>query len=189
MAVLRTIVQASVLSMLDTRHDLSLGCTVAGQLVRDPHTRSDALLLKKLAQQPLGRFGVATALNQDVEHDSVLIHGSSQPVLSTRNADHNLVQVPLVSGCRKTPADLVGKALTELQRPLPHRFMTDHDPSGGEHLLDHAQAERKSEIQPHSMADDFSRESVTGVARMARWFHPLPMPRSDHPLVNLTVPA
>ncbi|MFC1457069.1 tyrosine-type recombinase/integrase [Microvirga arabica] len=39
------------------------------------------------------------------------------------------------------------------------------------------------------MADDFSRESVTGVARMARWFHPLPMPRSGHPLVNLTVPT
>jgi hypothetical protein len=79
-------------------------------------------------------------------------------------------------------------ALAELHRLLPHRLMTDHDPSGGEHLLDHAQAERKSEIQPHSMADDFSRESVTGVARMARWFHPLPVHRSGHPLVNLTVP-
>jgi radical SAM superfamily enzyme YgiQ (UPF0313 family) len=37
------------------------------------------------------------------------------------------------------------------------------------------------------MADHFSREAVAGVARMAERFHPSHMPRSGHPLVNLTV--
>jgi hypothetical protein len=98
MAVLRTIVQASVLSMLDTRHDLSLGCTVAGQLVRDHHARCSVLLLKKLAQQPLGGLGSAAALNQDIKHESMLIDSSPEPMLPACNANDNFVEVPLVSG-------------------------------------------------------------------------------------------
>jgi hypothetical protein len=50
MAVLRTIVQAFMLSMFDTRHDLSLGRAVAREFVGYHHTRRDALLLEQLAQ-------------------------------------------------------------------------------------------------------------------------------------------
>jgi hypothetical protein len=38
------------------------------------------------------------------------------------------------------------------------------------------------------MADDFRREAVTSVEKVTGVLHPLPMPRSGHPLVNLTVP-
>jgi hypothetical protein len=98
------------------------------------------------------------------------------------------IEVPLVAGSRKTPADLIGKGLAELERPLPHRLMADHDASGREQLLDHPKAQRKPKIQPHAIADHFSREAVTGVARVTGRFHPSPMPRSGHPPVNLTVP-
>ena len=46
--------------------------------------------------------------------------------------------------------------------------MADLDAPGRQHLLDHAQTERKSEVQPDGMADDFSREAMTGIAGMAR---------------------
>ena len=62
--------------MFNTRHDLSFGCAVAGEFVRDHHTRCYALLLKQLSQQAFGRFGIAPALNQDVEYGPVLIHGA-----------------------------------------------------------------------------------------------------------------
>jgi hypothetical protein len=68
----------------------------------------------------------------------LLVDGAPEPVLSACNADDNLVHMPFVSRCWKTSADLVGKALPELQRPLPHGFVADQDASGGEHLLDHA---------------------------------------------------
>jgi hypothetical protein len=42
--------------------------------------------------------------------------------------------------------------------------MTDHDPSGSEHLLDHAQAQRKSEVQPNCMGNDLGWESMALVA-------------------------
>jgi hypothetical protein len=117
MAVLGSVIQPSVLSVLDARHDLSLGRAIAGQLVGDHHPRSDALLLQQLAQQALGGFGIPAALDQDVEHNAMLIDGTPQPMLLARDANDNLVEVPLVSGCRKTGADPVCKALPELQRP------------------------------------------------------------------------
>ena len=49
MAVLSAIVQAPMLAMFDTRHDLSLGRAIAGQLVSDHHPRSDTLLLEQLS--------------------------------------------------------------------------------------------------------------------------------------------
>ena len=118
MAVLGSIVQAFMLSVLDTGHDLPLGRAVASQFVRDHHAWCHALLLEQLPQQAFGGLGIAAALNQDIEHGSVLVNGPPQPVLLAGDADRNLIQMPLVSGCGQPPADLVGKALTELQRPL-----------------------------------------------------------------------
>jgi hypothetical protein len=37
----------------------------------------------------------------------------------------------------QTPADLIGKALAEIQGSLPHRLMAHLDPSGGQHFFDH----------------------------------------------------
>ena len=96
--------------------------------------------------------------------------------------------MPLVAGCRKTAADPVRKALAELQRPLPDRLMADQDAPGGEHLLDHAQAEREPEVEPDGMADHLSRKAMTGIARMTGLLHPSYMPQFGHPPVNLTVP-
>jgi hypothetical protein len=42
-----------MLAMLHTRHDLSLGCAVAGQFVRDHHPWNGPLLFEQLAQQAL----------------------------------------------------------------------------------------------------------------------------------------
>jgi hypothetical protein len=88
-------------------------------------------------QQALGRLSIAPALDQDVERERMLVDSVPQPMLPPRNVDHNLIAMPLVPGCPKAAADLVGNRLPELQRPLPHGLMADQDPSCGQHLLDH----------------------------------------------------
>jgi len=150
MRILRAVVQTPMLPMLDTGHDKLLSGGIAGQLVGDHHTRSRALLLEQLSQR---RGRISATLNQDVEHDPMLV-----PVLPTCKADHNLIQVPLVSRCWKTPADLIGKGLAELQRPLAYCLTW---------------AEGKSEAKPDRVADYFSGKAVAGVARVAGWFHAL----------------
>jgi hypothetical protein len=46
--------------------------------------------------------------------------------------------------------------------PTTARLVTDDDAAGGQHLLDHAQAQRETEIEPDRVADDRGREPVTG---------------------------
>ena len=77
-----------MLSMLDAGHDLPLCRAVAGKLVGDHDTGWPHLLLQQLAQQPLGRLLVAPALDQDVEHDPGLVHGSPKPMLYPGNFEH-----------------------------------------------------------------------------------------------------
>ena len=61
--------------VLDRGHDLTLGGAVAGQLVRDHDTRGPALLFQQLAEQALGGLLVPPALDENVEHDPILIDG------------------------------------------------------------------------------------------------------------------
>jgi len=103
----------------------------------------------------------------------MLIDRTPQPMLLTCYPDHHLIEVPFVSSDWKTAADLVGEALAELQRPLPHHLVADQDASGREHLLHHPQAQGKLEVEPDRMADRFSWEAVSGVAGMTRGFHAL----------------
>ena len=81
MTVLRPVVQAAVLPMFGTRHDLSPGRAIAGQLVRDHHARRCTLLLEQFLHQAFGCFGVAAALDQNVKYGSMLIDSSPEPAL------------------------------------------------------------------------------------------------------------
>src|ERR1700761_6026213 len=153
-----------MLSVLDRGHHLALGRAVAGQLVCNQNARGAPLLLQQLSQQAFGGPFVPPALHQDVEHDAGLVDRAPQPVLLAGNFDGNLVEVPLVSGIGQPPPNLVGEVLAELERPLPHALVADDDAARSQHLLDHAQAEGKAEIQPNRMADDLGRKPVAGVA-------------------------
>jgi hypothetical protein len=132
------------------------------------------------------RIEVARAL---IEAGAVLVNGPPQPMLLAADADDDLIEMSFVSWCGQTPADLVGKALAEFQRPLPHCLMADQDTAGGQHLLDHAQAQGEPEVQPTRVADNFSWEAMTGITRVTGVLHPSPMPASGHLSVKLTVPT
>jgi hypothetical protein len=128
---------------------------------------------KKLAEQAFSGRLVAPALNQNIEHKSVLVDGTPEPVLYTGNLHHNLVQVPFISHTRQPATDLVGECLAELEAPLPYGFMADDDAAGGEDFIDVAQAEWKAEIEPDGMADDLGRKAIAGVAGRGGRYHPV----------------
>src|SRR5438105_13285838 len=99
--------------MLDARHGLSLRRAVAGKLVGDHDAWRPHLLFQQLAEQPLGRLLVASALDQNIENDTGLVHGSPQPMLHPGDLEHDLIQMPFVAYPREAPADLVGELLAE----------------------------------------------------------------------------
>src|SRR5215213_1707 len=114
---------------------------------------------------------VAPALDQDVQHDPVLIHCPPEPVLLPCDLHGNLVEVPCISGTGQPTADLVGNALAELQRPLPYGFVADRD-AARKDLVHVAQAQGEAEIEPDGIADDLAREAVAGIAGTGRCRHP-----------------
>src|SRR4051812_28568262 len=67
--------------MLDRGHHVCLCRGVAGKLIRDHDTRGPALLFQQLAQQALGGLFVPPALDQDVEHDPILVDRPPEPML------------------------------------------------------------------------------------------------------------
>src|SRR4051794_31301450 len=177
--------------MLDRGHHLTLRGAIARQLVRDHHTRHAGPPFQQLPQQAFGGPLVAPALDQDVEHDPILVDRPPEPVL--RSADHqaHFVEVPLVSRVWQLAADLVGEALAELARPLPHGLMAHVDATRRQHLFDHAQAQREPEVQPNGVADDLAWKAVAGVGGLGCGCHagPLPVPTFPaKPRPKLTVP-
>ena len=89
--------------MLDVRQRPSNGWRVAGKLVGDHHARlGAALAVKHPTQETLFSHLIASLLDQDVQHDSVLIDGSPEPVAFAADLERYLVQMPLIADTRST---------------------------------------------------------------------------------------
>jgi 3-oxoacyl-(acyl-carrier-protein) synthase len=74
MRILGPVVLPLVLAMLDTGHELLLGCVVALQLGCDEHSRDIPQPLSQLAEEFLSRLLVSATLDQDVQYVAILIH-------------------------------------------------------------------------------------------------------------------
>ena len=67
------VVQALVLAMLDTRHDLLLRCGVALEFVRNQHPWGVTQALEELAKKAFHRLPVTPALHEDIERMAILV--------------------------------------------------------------------------------------------------------------------
>jgi hypothetical protein len=84
--------------------------------------------------------GVSSTLDQDVEHEAILIDPAPKPVLLAGDRDDDLIHMPFVAASGRALADAIGERLAELLPPLAHRLVGHADPARRQHLLDHAQA-------------------------------------------------
>src|SRR6266436_1486453 len=119
MGVFGAVIEALVLSMLDPGHDLPLGRGVAFQLVGDEHTRGSTLLLEELAEQALGGLLVASAPDENIENEAVLVDGTPEPMFLPGDADDDLIKVPFVATARRSLTDTAGEFPAEFEAPLP----------------------------------------------------------------------
>ena len=75
------VVQALVLTMLDTGHDLLFRCGVALQFIGDQYPRCVTQALEELAEKAFRRLSVTPALHEDIEHMAILIDCTPQVML------------------------------------------------------------------------------------------------------------
>jgi hypothetical protein len=67
-----------VLAMLHARQDPAFGSSIALQLISDDHARHLLQPYAQLAEKSLGSMLVASALHEDIQYISLLIHRSPQ---------------------------------------------------------------------------------------------------------------
>ena len=114
--------------MLDVGKQVALCHAVASQLVGHDHPRHIVQSLQQAPEEALGGIGISALLNEDVEHNAVLIHGAPKIVLHALDPDEHLVQVPPVPGPWPAAAQAVGKAPAELLAPAPNSLIGDNTP-------------------------------------------------------------
>ena len=83
--------------------------------------------LEQSFEESLGGFGVTACLNQDIEHDTVLIDGAPEIVRLALDPDEHRIEVPFVAWFRPTAAQDIGKVLAELAAPPPNALIRNND--------------------------------------------------------------
>ena len=155
--------------MLDAGKQLTLSDTVASQLVGHDHPRHTLKTFQQSLEEPFRGGPITSGLNQDVEHNAILIDRAPEIVLHALDPNEHLIEIPLVSWLR--PAAAAAYAISEIRAeflaPPPHRLIGDDNASFTQDQLNIAQAEAEHMVQPHGMADDLGREPMTivGVGR------------------------
>jgi len=75
--------------------------------------------LQQPSKEPFGRLCVSPRLNEDVEHDAVLIHRTPKAMLHTLYSDEHFIEVPLVAGSWPTASQAARERLAKFLAPAP----------------------------------------------------------------------
>jgi hypothetical protein len=126
--VFRSIIQAFVLPMLHAREDLAFRRSITPQFIGDNHTWDVLELFEELPKKAFRRLLVSSALDKDIQHIAILVHGPPEIVRFPVDLQVHFIQVPCVATTRTATTQFIGIRLPELQTPLSHGFIT-HDHS------------------------------------------------------------
>lgn len=163
MRVFRPIVQPLVLSMFYALHDLLFGRFVTLEFVGNNHSWHKALFFEQFAKESLGRFRIPMPLQQYFQHSPLCIHCSPQIILPFLDRHYYLIEMPFVSDEGAFASKLIGIPLSELLAPFPNRFIGDLNAPIEHHFLNVSVAQGKGVVEPNAVANDFTRESMTGI--------------------------
>ena len=101
--------------MLNLGKQLALGDAIAAQLVGHYDAWLILQTLQQLLEKALRGLGVTAWLNQDVEHNPILVDGAPEVVLDTLDPDENLIQVPFIAWPWTAAAQTIGNLVANFR--------------------------------------------------------------------------
>ncbi len=122
--------------MLNRRKQLAPRHAVALKFIGHDHARHVIQALQQPSEKPFGRLAISPWLNEDVEHDAVLIDGTPQIMLHALDPDEHLIDVPLVPGSWSAAADAFCEGLAKLRAPPSNRLIGDDNTTLSQKQLD-----------------------------------------------------
>jgi hypothetical protein len=144
---------------IDQAGDLSDRGPVAAQLI-GMDDLWDIVFSQQPGQEGLRRFGVPVSLKQDVEHETVLVHGPPKPVSNAIDARTHLVQMPPGTPTGFPVAQIRREEGAELDTPFTEGLMTHLNAALVEQFLHVSVAQGKAVVEPNGLLDDGHRETV-----------------------------
>jgi hypothetical protein len=160
-----------VLAVLNFQTHVFARRAVGFELVGDYDARRSLGLLQKLTHEAACGASISSAMNQNVENESILIDRPPKPMLLAAHRDDNLVKMPFVAANGSTATNAIWVFPTEFLSPMANGFVTDCNAPRCQHFFDHPQAQRKPEIEPNRVANDFGWEAMTTIERITDLFH------------------
>ena len=153
--------------MFDARKQLTLSDTIAANLSVTITRGTYSKTFQQSLEEPFRGGPIASSLNQDVEHNAILVDCAPEVALHALDPDEHLIEVPLVSWPWPAAPQAIGEIRTELLAPPSHRLVGDENASFSQDQLHIAQAEAEYVVQPHGMADDLGRKPMA--VAWVRW--------------------
>src|SRR5690349_3325725 len=152
MRVLCPIVQVTVLTVTNIRHDDPLCGGIAAQLVGNDHPWMPAVgCSQQLAKEPHRRQTISFGLHQNINHHTLLIDGPPEIMPHTIDVEEDLVQMPLIARPRPSFPQPRCELLPELFAPSPNRFVADQNAAGRQHFFDVPETHRESIVEPNGI--------------------------------------
>jgi len=161
MRILGSVVEVTALAMFGAGQQLTLRDAVTPEFVGDDHPRLVRQPFERPSEEPLRRLAIPTLLDQDVQHGTMLIHGTPQIMQFAVDPDKHLVEVPLIARPGTPSADPVREYRGELRAPAPDGLVRDSDATLSQKQLDIAEAETEGMMEPDGVTDDLSRKAVS----------------------------
>jgi hypothetical protein len=119
------------------------GGPITGQLVGADRIW-DVEFAEQASRERPCHFGLSVALQQDVEHDPVFVHGSPQPVTDTANCRTDFVHLPPGTPLGFPVTQHFSNERREVDVPLPQRVAADRNTALLEQFLHIPVAEREA---------------------------------------------
>src|SRR5690606_3674979 len=108
---------------------------------------------------------------KDVEFGAMLVDGTPQQVRLTAQRHEHLVQMPGRARLAARGFGAMRKARAELVAPASDRLVADDNTALEQQFLDVAQAQLKSKVPAHRLADHHRKKPVTVIQRSLRLLH------------------
>lgn len=167
------VVQPLVLTMLNTGHHCLLGGGVALELVGIQHPGDIPEALEELAKEALGGFGMASALDKNVEGMPLLIDRPSRVLVLAIHRDDHFIQVPFLAPPGLPMPQLVRECVPESESPLADGLVGHEDAPGCEQFVDVPKGEGEANREPDRVGNNLGGEAVAAIEIRWRFHSPL----------------
>ena len=145
---------------IDQTQELSDGHPVTPQLI-GVNDLWDVILTQEPSQEGLRSFSVSVSLEENIEHETVLVHSPPKPVSDAIDARTHLIHMPPGAPPGFPVTQFFHKQRSELDTPFAKGLVAHLNAVLVQQFLNIALAQEKPVVEPKGVLDNAQRKTVS----------------------------